>query len=133
MCGPKARDGSIITEKPDDMGAIDATSWVTAEGNATIFVVVEHCTGDCLGVRAALRGTRFEAMECFREAIRAGSGGDDTNIAKGTKLRHDHGSQFISHALEDELKTLGIESSSSFVRQPEGNGCVGRFMWPLKE
>jgi hypothetical protein len=44
-------------------------------------------------------------------------------IAKDTKLRHDHGSQFISHAFQDELKTLGIESSPSFVRQPEGNGC----------
>jgi transposase InsO family protein len=34
-------------------------------------------------------------------------------IAKGTKLNHDHGSQFISHDLQDELKTLGIESSPS--------------------
>jgi transposase InsO family protein len=49
------------------------------------------------------------------------------------KLRHDHGSQFISHAFRDELKTPGIESSPSFVRQPEGNGCVERFIRTLKE
>ena len=49
------------------------------------------------------------------------------------KLRHDHDSQFISHAFRDELKTPGIESSPSFVRQPEGNGCVERFIRPLKE
>ena len=30
-------------------------------------------------------------------------------------------------------KTLGIESSPSFVRQPEGNGCVERFIRTLKE
>jgi putative transposase len=131
--GPRTHDGSIITEKPDDMWAIDATGCVTAEGNATVFVVVDHCTGECLGVRAALRGTRFEAMECLREAIRAVKGRYDTNIAKGTKLRHDHGSQFISHAFQDDLKTAGIESSPSFVRQPEGNGCVERFIRTLKE
>jgi transposase InsO family protein len=28
---------------------------------------------------------------------------------------------------------LGIESSPSFVRQPEGNGCVERFIRTLKE
>ena len=44
-----------------------------------------------------------------------------------------HGSQFISHAFQDELKTLGIESSPSFIRQPEGNGCVERFIRTLKE
>jgi transposase InsO family protein len=54
-------------------------------------------------------------------------------IAAGVSLRHDHGSQFISHAFQDELKTLGIESSPSFVRQPEGNGCVERFIRTLKE
>ena len=54
-------------------------------------------------------------------------------LEKETKLRHDHGSQFVSHAFQDELKTLGIESRPSLVRQPEGNGCVGRFIRTLKE
>ena len=50
-----------------------------------------------------------------------------------TKLRHHHGSQFISHAFQDELKTIKIESSPSFVRQPAGNGCVERLIRTLKE
>ena len=54
-------------------------------------------------------------------------------IAAGVSLRHDHGSQFISHAFQDELRTVGIASSPSFVRQPEGNGCVERFIRTLKE
>ncbi len=54
-------------------------------------------------------------------------------IAEGTKVRHDHGSQFISHTFQDEPKTLGIESSPSFVRQPGDDGCVERFIRPLKE
>jgi len=75
--GPKTHDGSIITEKPDAMWAIDATN--------------------------------------------------------RTKLRHDHGSQFISHAFRDHPKTAGIESGPSCVRQPEGNGCVERFIRTLTE
>jgi transposase InsO family protein len=112
---------------------IDATGCLTDEGNASVFVLVDHCTGECLGVRAALRGRRFEAIECLREAVWATRGHYEVGIAQGTSLRRDHGSQFISHAFQDELKTLGIESSPSFVRQPEGNGCVERFIRTLKE
>jgi hypothetical protein len=60
-------------------------------------------------VRAALRGTRFESIECLREAVWATRGHYEVSIAEGTSLRHDHGSQFISHAFQGELKTLGIE------------------------
>ncbi len=95
--------------------------------------IVDHCTGECPGARTALRGARFEAFECLREAIHLTKGRYDTNIAEGTALRHDHGSQFISRAFQNELKTLGIESSPSFVRQPEGDGCLERFIRTLKE
>ena len=131
--GPHTHDRTITTETPDRMWAIDATGCLTAEGNATVFVVVDHCTGECLGARAALRGTRFEAIECLRQAIHAAKGRYEVDVALGTSLRHDHGSQFISNAFQDELKTVGIASSPSFVRQPEGNGCVERFIRTLKE
>jgi transposase InsO family protein len=131
--GPIDHDGTIVTERPDQMWAIDATGCLTAEGNATVFVVIDHCTGECLGAHAARRGTRFEAIECLRQAIWATKGHYEVGIAAGTSLRHDHGSQFISNAFQDELKTVGIESSPSFVRQPQGNGCVERFIRTLKE
>lgn len=35
------------------MGAIDATGCLADEGNAAVFVIVEYCVGECLGVRAA--------------------------------------------------------------------------------
>ena len=31
------------------------------------------------------------------------------------------------------MRTVGIKSSPSFVRQPEGNGCIERFICALKE
>ncbi len=42
------------------------------------------------------------------------------------KLRHDHGSNYMSHDLQEEIAFLGVESSPSFVREPEGNGVAER-------
>ena len=50
-----------------------------------------------------------------------------------SKLRHDHGSQFVADDYQRELAFLGIASSPAFVREPEGNGCVERFIRTLKE
>jgi len=131
--GPKAHDGTIVTETPDEMWGTDATSALTDEGNAAIFFVIDHCTHECLGIHAARRGTRFEALEPLRQAVRETRGDFDAGIAEGTSLRHDHGSQFISHACQDEVRFLGIKSSPAHVREPEGNGCAERFVRTLKE
>src|SRR4029078_8866493 len=48
-------------------------------------------------------------------------------------IRHDHGSQYMSDAFQQELAFLGIASSPAFVRAPEGNGCAERFIRTLKE
>ena len=55
------------------------------------------------------------------------------NVASGLALRHDHGSQYVSHHFQAEIRFLGIESSPAFVREPEGNGCAERFIRTLKE
>jgi len=64
--GPETHDRTITTKTPDEMWAIDATGCLTDEGNAAAHevhrVVVDHCTGECLGVRATRRGTRFETL-----------------------------------------------------------------------
>jgi transposase InsO family protein len=54
-------------------------------------------------------------------------------IAAGLQLRHDHGSQYVSHDFQAAIRFLGIESSPAFVREPEGNGCAERFIRTLKE
>ena len=55
------------------------------------------------------------------------------DVACGLAVRHDHGSQYVSHDFQRELRFLGIESSPAFVRAPEGNGCAERFIRTLKE
>ena len=120
--GPRTHDGIIVTQRPDEMWAVDGTSCITDQGSATVFVVIDHCTSECLG-----------AIDMLRQAIRATRGIFDRDVAEGVALRYDHGSQFISHAFQDELRFVGIRSSPSFVRSPEGNGCVERFIRTLKE
>lgn len=132
--GPRVHDGTVVTDQPDVMWGTDATSITTLlEGNATIFFVVDHCTGECLGIHAASRGTRFEALEPIRQAVRHSFGDVAKDIASGLLLRHDNGSQFISRVFQKELSFLGIGSSPSFVRSPEGNGVAERFVRTLKE
>lgn len=133
--GPRVHDGSIITDHPDERWGTDATTTRTGEGTATIFVVVDHCTAECLGLHAARPGTRFEALEALREGVRDvfGSVAQDVAAGAGLELRHDHGSQFMSDYYQRELTFLGITSSPSFVRAPEGNGCAERFIKTLKE
>ncbi len=131
--GPKAHDGRIRTERVDEMWGADLTSVLTGEGVASIFVAVDHCSTECVGIHAARRATRFEALEPIRQGVRERFGAFAEGIAGGLKLRHDHGSQFVAHDFQAEIAFLGIESSPAFVREPEGNGCAERFIRTLKE
>jgi putative transposase len=55
------------------------------------------------------------------------------DVAAGLKIRHDHGSQYMSGDFQKEIRFLGAASSPAFVRAPEGNGCAERFIRTLKE
>lgn len=131
-----ARDhsGTIVTERPNQMWGIDATATVTLdEGQVTVFAAVDHCTAECVGIHAVKRATRFEALEPIRQGVREYFGGFHATVADGLRLRHDHGSQFMSDDFQNEIRFLGMESSPGFVREPEGNGCIERFFKTLKE
>ena len=131
--GPRAHDGTIRTERVDQMWGTDLTSTMTGEGQASIFVTVDHCSTECVGIHAARRATRFEALEPLRQGVRVCFGAFGAGVAGGLELRHDHGSQFVADDYQRELAFLGIASSPAFVRAPEGNGCVERFIRTLKE
>jgi transposase InsO family protein len=131
--GPKAHDGTITTERVDLMWGSDLTSVVTGEGQAAVFVAVDHCSAECVGLHASRRADRFEALEPVRQAVRERFGAFAEDVAAGLRLRHDHGSQYVSHHFRAEIRFLGIESSPAFVREPEGNGCAERFIRTLKE
>jgi putative transposase len=131
--GPRAHDGTITAERVDTMWGTDLTTVLTGEGAAAVFVAVDHCSTECVGIHAARRATRFEALEPIRQGVRERFGAFAAGAARGLAVRHDHGSQYLSHAFQEELVFLGIESSPAFVRAPEGNGCAERFIRTVKE
>ena len=131
--GPRNHDGTIIPDRIDAMWGTDLTTAWTGEGQAAVFIAVDHHSAECVGLHAARRATRFEALEPIRQGVRHSFGAFAKNVAQGLAVRHDHGSQYMSDAFQKELAFLGIESSPAFVRAPEGNGCAERFIHTLKE
>ncbi len=132
--GPRNHDGTIIPEALDTMWGTDMTATFTVEhGQVAVFIAVDHCSAECVGIHAALDGTRHEALEPIRQGVTARFGGVEKAAAAGLSIRHDHGSQYMSRDFQREIAWLGAASSPAFVRAPEGNGCAERFIRTLKE
>ncbi len=85
-----------------------------AEGNITAFAAIDHCTGDCVGIHAVKKATRFEAVEPIRQDVREYFGSFSAAAADGLNLRHDHGSVYMNDDFQSEVKFLGIEPSPGF-------------------
>src|ERR1700675_1515876 len=127
-------DGTIITEKVNKMWGTDMTKTITiGKGRANVFVAVEHANSEVVGIHASRSANRFEALEPVRQGVHRCFGAIAPGVARGLKLRHDHGSNYMSGDFQDEIECLGIEASPSFVREPEGNGVAERFIRTLKE
>jgi hypothetical protein len=75
----------------------------------TAFVAVDHCTTECVGLHAAKKATRFEALEPLRQAVRDYCDGFRAGVAAGIRDRHDHGSQYMD--------TLSSVSNKSTAKQ----------------
>ena len=144
--GSRGHDGRITTERVDAMWGSDLTSVMTGEGKAALqrayascahghaaVIAVDHCSAECVGLHASRSADRFEALEPVRQAVRERFGTFAKGTAAGLQLRHDHGSQYVSHYFQAEIRFLGIESSPAFVREPEGNGCAERFIRVMKQ
>ena len=132
--GPRAHDGTIIPDTIDEMWGTDMTATLLSTGRqVAVFIAVDHCSAGCVGIHAARRGTRFEALQPIRQGVRECFGAIGKEVAVGLTIRYDNGSQYISHDFQNEIEWLGAKSSPSFVRAPEGNGCAERFIRTLKE
>ena len=97
------------------MWGTDFTTVMTGEGQAAVFVAIDHCSAECVGVHAARQATRFEALEPIRQGVRQHFGAFGRQIAAGHTVRHDHGSQYLANDFQKELAFLGIASSPAFV------------------
>ena len=107
--GPRNHDGTIIPETVDTMWGTDLTTTFTGEGPAAVFIAVDHCSAECVGIHSHSRATRFDALEPIRQGVRQYFGGFAKGIARGLTVRHDHGSQYMSDHFQKEIAFLGIE------------------------
>ncbi len=85
--GPRNHDGSIIPDTIDTMWGTDMTTTWTAEGQVAVFVAVDHYSAGCVGIHAARRGTRFEALEPLRQGVRQHFGAIGKDVAHGLFVR----------------------------------------------
>jgi transposase InsO family protein len=130
----KTHEGTITTAVVDVMWGTDMTETVTLdEGVAHVFVAVDHCNSECVGIHADKSAKRFQALEPVRQGVHRHFGAIAKDVAIGLSLRHDHGSNYMSHDFQAEIAFLGIAASPSFVREPEGNGVAEHFIRTLKE
>ena len=121
----RPHDGTIITDKVNEMWGTDMTQTITIrEGRANVFVAVEHANSEVVGIHASRSANRFEALEPVRQGVHRCFGAIAPGVARGLKLRHDHGSNYMSGDFQDEIECLGIEASPSFVREPEGHSST---------
>jgi hypothetical protein len=57
------------------MWGTDLTATWTEKGPAAVFIAVDHAFPVCVGIHAAVRATRFEALEPIRQGCAAISAG----------------------------------------------------------
>jgi putative transposase len=127
-------DGRITTDSPNEMWGTDAAKIFTLEdGWVWFFGVIDHWNAECLGWHVTKKGDRFAAIEALNQAVEKVYGAASAEVARGLKLRIDHGSQFVSDGFTHQARYWGISISKGFVREPETNGVIERFHRTLKE
>lgn len=132
----RPHDGTITTKVPNVMWGTDGKKFYTEEnGWCWFFGVIDHCNDEILGWHVSKIGSRYNALEPVRQAVKKEYGNLDRDVCKGVGLflRADHGSQYDSKDFQTERKYLGLEYSPAFVRSPECNGIIERFNRTLQE
>lgn len=116
---PNRHKRTIVAGRLNQMRRIDATTGFTLRiGQVPIFAVIDHGSACSVGIRVARSGTRFEALEPLRLAMREQFSGFSQGIARGVNLPHGHGSPFMSDGSPHEMGVLEImDSSPPFAEQ----------------
>ena len=102
-------------------------------GWAWTFAAVDHENAECVGWHVCKVGSRFAALEPLAQGLGRLYGSVEADVACGLALRMDHGSQYLSDHLLNQLRYWGIHPSFALLEEPETNGVVERWNRTLKE
>lgn len=131
---PNLHDGSIITDRPNEMWGTDGIRIETADdGWVWVFSAVDHFDACCVGIHAVKTGNRFAALQPIAQGLKMMFGATGADAGRGLALRIDHGTQYTADDFLNQVKFWGIAPSFAFVAEPQTNGVAERFNRTLKE
>ena len=131
---PNLHDGTITTDRPNDMWGTDGIRIETAdEGWVWVFSAVDHFDACCVGIHAVKTGNRFAALQPIAQGLQAEFGATGAEAGRGLTLRMDHGTQYTTDDFLNQVRFWGIAPSFAFVAEPQTNGVAERVNRKLKE
>lgn len=131
---PDLHDGTIITDRPNDMWGTDGIRIETVDdGWVWVFSAVDHFDACCVGIHAVKTGNRFAALQPIAQGLKTMFGATGADAGRGLALRMDHGTQYTADDFLNQVKFWGIAPSFAFVAEPQTNGVAERFNRTLKE
>ena len=131
---PNLHDGSITTDRPNDMWGTDGMRIETVdEGWVWVFSAVDHFDACCVGIHAVKTGSRFAALQPIAQGLQTEFGTTGAEAGRGLTLRMDHGTQYTADDFLNQIRFWGIAPSFAFVAEPQTNGVAERFNRTLKE
>lgn len=127
-------DGTITTDRPNDMWGTDGIRIETSEeGWVWVFSAVDHFDACCVGIHAVKTGNRFAALQPIAQGLLTEFGATGADAGRGLTLRMDHGTQYTADDFLNQVRFWGIAPSFAFVAEPQTNGVAERFNRTLKE
>ena len=131
---PNLHDGSITTDRPNEMWGTDGIRIETVdEGWVWVFSAVDHFDACCVGIHTVKTGNRFAALQPIAQGLHTEFGATGADAGRGLALRMDHGTQYTADDFLNQVKFWGIAPSFAFVAEPQTNGVAERFNRTLKE
>ena len=99
-----------------------------------VFVAIDHLSAICVGLHAAMRDMRFDALEPILQGVPIRFSSRRQGHSLWTSpIRHRQRVAIYQPLLSRRDRRSGIKSSPSFVRIPQGKGCAERFIRRSKE
>lgn len=131
---PVLHDGSILTQRPNQMWGTDGIRIETVdEGWVWVFSAVDHFDACCVGIHAVKTGNRFAALQPIAQGLQSEFAATGADVGRGLVLRMDHGTQYTADDFLNQVRFWGIAPSFAFVAEPQTNGVAERFNRTLKE
>jgi len=123
---PNLHDGSITTDRPNEMWGTDGIRIETVdEGWVWVFSAVDHFDACCVGIHTVKTGNRFAALQPIAQGLHTEFGATGADAGRGLALRMDHGTQYTADDFLNQVKFWGIAPSFAFVAEPQTNGDEG--------